>query len=195
MPTTQDHIRIQDIHDDLVFLKDGSVTAIVQTSAVNFALLAEMEQVAIIDSFAGLLNSLSFAIQINIRSQRLDVSSYLTILDEARKKQTNPLLMKIIERYRNFVESMIKDNEVLDKQFYVALNVSSLEMGIIGGDKTLKAQTVLKPRIDHIIRQLGRIGLKSKQLDTESLIKLFYTAYNNPDIENQMPAPDITVSQ
>ncbi len=65
--TTQDHLPIQDITNDLVILKDGSVAMVIKTSAVNFDLLSEREQLAIIDAFAGLLNSLSFAIQIIIR--------------------------------------------------------------------------------------------------------------------------------
>jgi hypothetical protein len=186
MNKTQEFIPIESIDADLVFLKDGSITAVIQTSAVNFGLLSEVEQVAIIDSFAGLLNSLSFAIQIVIRSERLDVSSYLTTLDKALKFQTNPLLARMISRYRAFVESMIKENDVLDKKFYIAVNISSLEMGLVSKshqDKISKALTVLYPRVDHLIRQLARIGLKARRLSTAELVKLYYDIYNDISFE------------
>ncbi len=184
MTVSQDFLPIWDIKNDLVFLNDGSVTAVLKTSAVNFGLLSEAEQVSIIESFAGLLNSLSFAIQIVIRSERLDVSSYLTLLDKAFKDQNNPLLKNLIPKYRAYVEKLIKENEVLDKQFYVAINVSVPELGITTHsieDKTRKAMSILTPRLDHLDRQLGRIGLKSRRLETEELIRFFYDVYNNPD--------------
>ncbi len=183
MTTTQQFLPINDIKHDLVFLNDGSATAIIKTSAVNFGLLSEAEQVATIESFAGLLNSLSFAIQIVIKSERLDVSSYLTLLDKAWQTQTNPLLKSLIPRYRTFVERMIRENEVLDKQFYIAVNVSLPELGLANHtveDKTKKAVIILAPRVDHLFRQLARIGLKSKRLDTEEILRFFYNSYNNP---------------
>lgn len=186
MTSSQSFIPIQDIKDDLIFLKDGGVSLVITTSAVNFALLFETEQLSIIDAFAGLLNSLSFPIQIVIRSKRMDVSSYLHTLDEASKRQSSPLLKSMISYYRQFVSSIIKENNVLDKQFYVCLNVSAIELGVLPksiADKTKKALTILLPRHDHLIRQLTRLGLKARQLKTEELIQLFYDIYNPSDAE------------
>jgi hypothetical protein len=43
-----------------------------------------------------------------------------------------------------------------------------------------KGLTLLTPRRDHVMRQLGRIGLKTIQLNTDKLIALFYDYYNDP---------------
>lgn len=180
MTATQDFIPIKDIKDDLVFLKDGTVNLVLTTSAVNFGLLFETEQISIIESFAGLLNSLSFPIQIVILSNRLDVSSYLRTLNQAITLQTNPKLKELTHHYLKFVESIIKEKNVLDKKFYISLSVSPVELGILskGGEKSKKAGTVLAPRKDHLIRQLARLGLKAKQLTTLELVKLFHDIYN-----------------
>lgn len=177
---TQDQLPIEDIRNDVVILKDGSFAVVLQTSAVNFDLLSEREQLAIIDSFAGLLNSLSFSIQIVIRSKRLDISSYLQKLQVAEQNQSNELLKTLISHYKNFIETTVRENEVLDKQFYIAILVSYYELGLVKDNaKNLqKALTVLVPRRDHIIRQLGRIGLKATQLNTEKLIRLYYDIFN-----------------
>ncbi len=184
MSSTQDFLAIKDIKEDLVLLSDGSFALIIQTSAVNFDLLSETEQMAIIGSFAGLLNSLSFSIQIFIRSKRLDISAYLKTLEEAEGKQSNPLLSAMMQYYRSFVATIIRENEVLDKQFYVILSISPLELGVMGNaEKNFqKAVTILTPRKDHIVKQLGRIGLKSIQLTNEKLIKLFFDLYNDSNI-------------
>ncbi len=184
MPNTQDHLKMADIKNDLVVLKDGGVSLVLQTSAVNFGLLSEEEQVGIIYSFAGLLNSLSFAIQIVIRSERLDVSEYINKLRLLSQTQKNPLLVKMINSYTEFTKSVIKDNEVLDKQFYIVLNTTNVEVGVLNRnleEKLKRALTILTPRKEHLVRQLSRVGLKAKQLNTEELVKLYYDIYNGQD--------------
>lgn len=178
--STQDHLPIQDIQNDLIMLKNGGVAMVMQTSAVNFDLLSEREQLAIIDGFAAMLNSLSFPIEIVIRSKRLNISNYLELLSQAENKQTNPLLKNMMQHYRAFVAALIRENEVLDKKFYVVIPVSYLELGVISDSKRhfQKAATILFPRKDHIIKLMARMGLKATPLDTEKLIKLFYDYYN-----------------
>lgn len=180
MNTTQEHILISDIKDDIVFLRQGGGALILQVFAVNFGLLSEREQASIIFSFAQMLNSLSFSIQIFIYSERLNISSYLTLLDRARAAQTNPLLSTMIANYRQFIQTTIKENEVLDKKFYLVVPLYALELGLRASKTNVeqKIKTVLYPRRDQIIRQLGRVGLKSMQLDNRKLIELFYDIYN-----------------
>ncbi len=180
MINTQQHIAITDIKDDILVLKDGGGALILETNAVNFGLLSEREQVAIIASFAQMLNSLSFSIQIIVRSSLLDITSYIKLLDKAQASQTNQLLSTMISHYKNFVQTTIKENEVLDKDFYVVISASSIELGLglAKNDKLRKIKTVLEPRRDQIVRQLNRVGLKAKQLNTEELINLFFEIYN-----------------
>lgn len=195
MDSTQQHLIIENIDNGLVALKDGSVSLILESSAVNFGLLSEEEQVSIIYSFAGLLNSLSFPIQIVIRSKILDVSSYLQLLNLALNKQANPLLIRMTSSYINFVQSIIKINQVLDKQFYVCLNVTNVEIGLLtkgSQNKFKKALISLTPRRDHIMRQLQRIGLRSKQLTTEEIIRLFYNILNDTITQTQSASIPVT---
>lgn len=192
MNRTQDHIPISDIKEGIVLLKDGGAVIILKVSAVNFGLLSGDEQLAIIGSFAQMLNSLSFAIQIVILSKRLDISSYIALLDKELKLQTNPLLAQTMVKYREFVQSLIKENEVLDKSFYVALPVSRIELsvGILKGEELLKkAKTKLLPRRDQIARQLNRVGLKVSQLDNKAITELFYYIYNPADNVVRLDAP------
>lgn len=192
MTSTQDHLPIVDVKEDVGLLRNGDMAIILETSAVNFGLLSANEQYAIISAFAGLLNSLSFTIQIVIRSKRLDISDYLKLLDESHKTQVNPLLANMMVRYRSFIERTVRENEVLDKQFYIVISVSYLEIGItksISEETFKKALTILYPRRDHIIRQLSRIGLKATQLNHDQIVRLIYDIYNfdprNP-VQNQL---------
>ncbi len=196
MKSTQDHLTITDIKDDIVLLKSGGAALILQTTAVNFDLLSEMEQVAIIQSFAQMLNSLSFPIQIVIRSKKLDIINYLQLLDMAFSRQTNPLLANLMSKYRQFIQSLIRQNEVLDKHFFISLPLSNLEIGIFSTKREealKKAQTILLPRKEQISKQLGRVGLKVLQLNTKALVELFYDIYNPP--MERVRQPLATISQ
>lgn len=188
MSTTQQHLLISDIKDDILLLKNGGGALVLQVSAVNFGLLSDREQIAIISSFAQMLNSLSFSIQIVIYSERLNISSYLNLLDKARSSQRNPLLSKMIGTYRQFIQNTIKENDVLDKKFFVIVPLFALELGLTASKISLeqKIKTVLLPRRDQIVRQLSRVGLKATQLTHQNLIELFYDIYNGQFVENMI---------
>lgn len=191
MSTTQEHIPITDIKNDILILKNGGGALILQVSAVNFGLLSDREQIAIISSFAQMLNSLSYSLQIVIHSERLNITSYLNLLDKAEKAQTNPLLSKMIVQYRQFIQTTIKENDVLDKKFYVVIPLFQLELGLSSSKENLeqKIKTVLLPRRDQVIKQLQRVGLKTTQLTDRKLLELFYDLYNGQFVENIAKEP------
>lgn len=194
--TTQEHLDILDIKDNVVMLKDGGVSVVLQISAVNFDLLSEDEQEAIIYAYAGLLNSLTFPIQIVVRSQRKDISNYLDLLKTQEDKSVSLKRKTQIKEYRQFVSQIVKEGNVLDKKFYCVVPFSRIELGLQASnplslkkntalpyDKSYilnKALTTLHPKRDHLIRQFSRIGLYARQLNTQELTQLFYNAHN-PD--------------
>ena len=207
--STQEHLPIEDVVNGIVLLKAGSCALVLQVSSVNFDLLSEREQSALVFAYGGILNSLNFPIQIVIHSNTKDVSSYLGRLKEAEGEQGNTLLKQRIASYRRFIEETVKRNDVLSKSFYVGIPFSVLELGI----KTVQKQTVgtiipnlakkeetlpfskeyilekakasLEPKRDHLIRLFSRLGLEVKVLETKELIQLFYKMYNEESAVNQ----------
>ncbi len=203
--TTQHFIDIEDVTDDLVLYTSGAVAVVIETSAVNFGLLAEDEQDAMIYAYAAFLNSLSFPIQISIMSRHMDISEYLDLVAKEEAKQQNPKLRNQIRKYYQFILSIVKNNKVLEKKFYVTIPFSPLELGAKGasplGKKAKKlpfpkdyilsrAKTTLYPKRDHIMRQLNRIGLRGQQLSTSQLIEMFYEIYNPQVSENEKVVED-----
>ncbi len=192
--TTQVHLPIADITNDVVIYKDGGAALVMESTSLNFGLLSEKEQAAVIAAYAAMINSLSFSVQIVVRTQRKDISSYLIYLDEQAKKITHPLLSRLMAEYRGFITESVKKKNVLGKRFYIVLYLSPLELGVgksvasiakRGGPLPFpksyvvkKAKVTLYPRRDHLIRQAGRLGIKFKQLSTADLIDLYYAVYN-----------------
>ncbi len=208
VPRTQDNLDIEDIAGDMVILKEGSAVMVLQVSAVNFGLLSEKEQDATIYAYAQLLNSLTFSIQIVISSKRKDISEYLERLDSYLSRIGVLKLKEQLTKYRDFVQAIVSQGNVLDKKFYIAIPFSPLEMGIKSSLKAIsgqsapktfakeyiidRANTNLSPKRDHLIRLLARIGLKGKQLTSNELLQLFFDAYN-PDMLGTrvtLPNPD-----
>ncbi|MBI2617659.1 hypothetical protein HYW55_06000 [Candidatus Gottesmanbacteria bacterium] len=188
--TTQDFLGIEDIADDILILQDGSAALLVETTAVNFGLLSEDEQDALIYAYASLLNSLSFPLQIVILSKRMDISSYIELITQVEETQVDVILKERLRRYKEFILSIVKENRVLEKRFYIVISFSSLELGVkgaFGKKKKLpfskdyilsRAKTSLLPKRDHLLRQLNRFGLRGRQLTTQELVEIFYNLYN-----------------
>jgi len=192
--TSYNFLPIADIVDDVVLMKDGGAIVVLESTSLNFSLLSEKEQAAVIYAYAALLNSLSFSIQIFIRSQVKDISKYMDYLAEHEAKITNPKLSLVMQSYKKFITDSVKKKNVLGKSFYLVIPFSSLEMGVAKSAAILtkkkgplpmtrdyvakKAKIALYPKRDHLIRQAGRLGLKLRQLNTEELINLYYNVFN-----------------
>ncbi len=201
--TTQQFLDIFDITNDVLILKNGTSAIILTVDAMNFGLLAEEEQDAIMYAYAGLLNSLNYPIQIVVQSKTKDVTGYLRKLSEQEEKTQDETMRKRIAQYRLFVTNLIHERNVLDKRFYVVIPATSIEMGFLGAQTFIpgkddfnisdversviieKATNLLEPKRDHLISQFARIGLFSRQLNTQEIIQLFYVNYNPESTEGQ----------
>jgi len=207
--TTQSHVPLADITNDIAIYKDGGAALVMESTSLNFGLLSEKEQAAVIAAYAALINSLSFSVQIVVRTQRKDISNYLRFLDEQDAKLTHPLLKKLMQEYKGFIQESVKKKNVLGKRFFIVLYLSPLELGVGKSLKTFtkrsgplpypksyvikKAKIILFPRRDHLMRQAGRLGIKLRQLKTPDLIDLFYTTYN-PEKPAVKKEPEVTKS-
>lgn len=201
MASTQDHLDIYDIRDNLVLLKNGDVAVIIETTAVNFQLLSSYEQDLKITAFSDLINSLNFEMQVVIHTEPIDMRRYLAYLEENYRKIQETLLKNQMREYIEFVKQLVVQNNILQKRFFLVLPHRS---GVITADQVnpfqklvdvvlgrkrvvelkntdelvIKAINVLLPRRDSIMKMLSRMGLGSKQLNNKELIQLFYSYYN-----------------
>ena len=189
--TTQDFIEIDTVKDDIVLLRDRSAVIILEVGTVNYWLLAQEEQEAIITAYGKLLNSLSFPVQILIVSKKTDISSYLTLIDDKIKKQSGDFMKKKLESYKNFIKSTIKKAEVLEKNFYFVIPFSPFELGAVKNIQRLTNQYIIEraklslyPKRDHLLRLLIKIGLKSSTLQQQKIVELFYNLYNSNNGKN-----------
>jgi hypothetical protein len=193
--STQQHLDIEDIRDNLVVLKDGRVSAIIETTSLNFDLLDGVEQDARIGAFAAFLNSIRFPIQIVIKTQRTDIAKYLQLLNKYKQKLNSTEVINQVSIYQDFIKNLTQSTQVLDKRFYAV--IPSIKLPIIttnwlkqifGKPKKIvnisqlvqKATDELTPKVDAVIKQFGNLGIVARQLQNDELIKLYYSVYE-PD--------------
>jgi hypothetical protein len=188
--TTQKFTEIIDFIDNIVVLQGGNAAMVIEITASNFALLSKREQDMRIFSYAGLLNSLTFPIQILIRNKRMDISNYIKELERYVHETKNQQLADYIRYYAEFVHEMVTVNVVLNKSFYIIIPFSSLELGVSGATQTqqkgrtevetfaLAAKKALQIKADSVLGQLQKFATSAKILEKEDLIKLYYDIYN-----------------
>jgi type IV secretory pathway VirB4 component len=197
--STQTHLKIAEIHDGTVVLKNGGLRAVLKTSSVNLNLKSEEEQNAVIYSYQNFLNTLEFPIQIVVRSKRLDLENYIEKLKKIGVKQGNPLLQKQTFEYTEYISRLVEYADIMEKQFYVVIPqdpfgqerrgfLKSFLESIFPQDTVSKIQTRqkqfeelkkrLSQRVNTVRSGLENCGLRVEELNTEELIELYYETYN-----------------
>jgi len=186
LPTTQQFTEIKDIIDNIVIFSNSTAALPIEVAAINFSLLSQDEQEARIGAFASFVNSLSFPIQILAINKRVNITSYIKILDEQIKTLENPKVAAYMQQYRDFVEQLVTQNTVLDKHFYVVVYYTYLEggtgkTGTAAGDFAANAQMSLNTKADTIRSQLTRINLQTRTLSREELVDIFAGLYGHEE--------------
>lgn len=206
------HIRIAEIRDNAIILKSGGLRAVLKVSSMNFNLKSEAEQNAIIYSYQSFLNVLEFPVQIVVRSRKLDLDNYIDSLKVIGEKQTNTLLQRQTFEYIDYIRRLIEYADIMEKEFYVvipmdpprAVGQNFVEKfwgrmhpadsiaGIVRRHQEFdELKKALMQRVTITTTNLENCGLKVSQLDTDSLIALFYQIYNPLTARNEK-VPDTT---
>jgi len=210
--STQSTLQLSEVRDNMVIMIDGSMRAVVACKSINFDLMSEREREGVEYSYQNFLNSLNFPVQILVRSQRVDISTYLDKLAVLRRNQDNMLLGVLMDDYMNYIDVLSQEANIMEKSFYIvvpyfpkgdAANFVEQGKGFFGKlfarpnnnithiDTATyqKAKDEIKNRVDNVVAGMFQIGVQSVQLDTKSLGELYYNFYN-PDTAVRQPLGD-----
>jgi hypothetical protein len=193
--STQAYLEIQEIKENTIVMRDGSLRAVLVVSSTNFSLKSNDEQNAMIATYQSFLNALEFPIQILMQSRKLDINTYLDKLRGVMQQQTNELLRMQTGEYIEYVSKLVEFASIMNKTFYVIipLSLGGVKSGFFdklssllnpAKEITLKSQDFerareeLNKRINQVKSGLAQIGLKTILLNTEDLVELAYNSYN-----------------
>jgi hypothetical protein len=135
----------------------------------------------------------------------MNIDGYLRQLDENEKTLGSDLLKGQIRDYKDFIKQLVKMGDIMQKRFYVVVPYSAITQN--GGQKKIserltdifsprvgiklsderfqKYKFEISLRVNQIIAGLSSMSLNAVQLDTQSLIELYYTVYNPELFEHE----------
>jgi hypothetical protein len=197
-PEVQKFVEVKEIKNGMVVTKDNGLRMICACSSINFDLLSQAEQEAVVSRFQEFLNSLDFPLQIVIASRHFQIENYLAQISELEQKQTNELLKIQTNEYINFVRSFVEFANIMNKSFYVIIPFSAIESksssitekmkNIISMSKPKKEKfeeeklnqykAQLEQRVNLVAQGLQVLGIKTIPLNDEQLTQLFFESYN-----------------
>jgi hypothetical protein len=206
--STQSTLQLSELRDGMVIMLDGSFRAVIACKSINFDLMSEREREGVEYSYQNFLNSLTFPVQILVRSQRVDIGPYIEKLINTRRSQDNMLLGVLMDDYINFMDALAQEANIMEKSFYIVVpyfplgdgaNLVEQGKGFFGKlfarpqnnitkiDTAAyqKAKDEIKNRVDVVVAGMFQIGVQSAQLDTKSLGELYYNFYNPDTAVNQ----------
>ncbi len=210
--SSQVYMKIAEIRDDTVVLKNGGIRGVLKVSSINFNLKSDDEQNAIIYSYQGFINSIEFPIQIVIRSKKLDIDNYIDQLNDLGEKQNNDLLQRQTYEYIDYIQRLVEYADIMEKEFYVIVpfdpfravkpNVLQRFFQNLKPKDTFSEfkkrhkefaalKKNLNQRMNTVKSGLQNSGLQIEQLKTKDLIELFYEIYN-PITSRTQKFEDIT---
>ena len=209
---SQEFVKIKEVRDGIVVLRDGGLRAILMCSSINFALKSEDNQAAILSQFQNFLNSLDFSVQIVVQSRRFDVRPYIATLEEREKGQTNELLKLQTREYIGFIKKFTENTNIMNKSFFVIVPYSAAILQMTGGAEGLglklkegvglkgggagatkseksfdEERAQLEQRVSVVEQGLIRTGVRVAQLGTEEVVDLFYQLFNPGETEKAVP--------
>jgi hypothetical protein len=168
-------IRLRDVVGDVACIDFGrkipEFRGILQVNAINFSLLSEDEQEGVIEGFKGFLNGISFPVQILIRNRPHNLDNYLRYL-----QAVDGPLSSIAMDHARFVNELASRRALVKREFYVIV-AADRQVATNKTEALINAQLQLKLRIDEMLRQLERMGLSGKRLNTQEIIQLYQSCY------------------
>lgn len=178
--SSRHQIAIKGVEDSVLILPNNEYRIVIETSSINFHLMSEDEQDAVVDIYKAFLNSLSFPIQIVQKVRALDLDDYLQSFEAKKDKENIEVYKNQIDGYTKYVKSLVKTNKILSRQFYIVIPYHTK------GKETLEvAREQLANRLAIAEKGLGNVGIKTRLLNSLELLDLFYSSYNASDAKQQ----------
>ena len=180
-------IQIDGVKDGVLHLPKGKYRLVLETSSINFELMSEEEQDAIVDTYQTFLNSLNIEFQILVRIRELDMDKYLSSFESRTEKEADKIYRKQSKSYIQFVNKLVTNNKILTRKFYIIVPFDSSTKD----DSLVEEQ--LKQQADIIAKGLGRLGMQVRKLGSLEVLDLFYSFYS-PKQAKRQPLKQQTIS-
>jgi conjugal transfer ATP-binding protein TraC len=143
-------LEVKEIENDLIVLDKKKKVAILKIYPMNFGIKPKKEKDTILYSFQKFLNSLDFPTQILMRTEPIDLRTYVESL---KSRITRESLVNLFENYKKHLHNLVSSEKIMDRVFYL----------VIPENGNIKIQ------IDICKDKLSSLNLKTKRLKSWEL--------------------------
>ena len=197
-------LSVSEIRNDTIIMKDWGLRSILRINGINLDLKNGEEQQIVLEQYKKFLNWLEYPIQILVRNTFLDLSNYLTYINNNLQETENPVLKKQGEAYYRFLQNIdMQQGLIFNKEFYIivpyyeweqdkgqiqrsrwgklldVLNAKDTVEKIVSRYRVfLKGKNSLDTRINLIIDGLNGMGIGAERVSTSDIISLLFRCYN-----------------
>jgi hypothetical protein len=187
---------IQAIQQDVVELAGGDYRAVLEVSGVARPFDDDVRLEGLLAGFATFLNSLNHPIQIVVRATPVDLSRYLSALEERGRRVHDSAdgggqLADLARDHAGFVQGLARQRTLLERRFYVVVPAESAPpmnwtrrlRGARGDSLDLEprreaARRQLNLRCEDLRRQFARCGLAARRLGDLELAQLYLACWS-----------------
>jgi hypothetical protein len=178
--------------------------AILEVSATNYTLTSEEEQELIVAGYRAFLKSLTFPLQILVRSQQLDLQPYVQSVLENSLTIQHGTWQELAHSHAQYVRELAARRTLLEHRFYLIIpsdQAGDTKQHMLGGllpfgkndarkrvESLEKAQQQLDLRAEVVVQQLASLGLQCRRLAGYELASLYYSCLT-PDRALRYPLP------
>lgn len=184
--SSRQQIKIDGVRDGILILPKREYRMVLESSSINFELMSEDEQDALIDTYQDFLNSLSTSFQIVVRIRELDMDKYLAGFRARMNDHDEEIYRTQSQNYIEFVSKLVSHNKILTRKFYVVLPYKAEDKDFAVAKEQLKLQA------DIVAKGLGRLGMQVRKLNSLEVLDLFYSFYS-PGQAKRSPLRDQTI--
>lgn len=208
---TETMLPISEIRGDTMLLKDKWLRAVIKVTGLNIELRNYDEQVIVVEQYKRFLNGLDFPVQILIRNNYLELSDYITYMQEHVNHIEHPALKEQGDAYVKFLDEINnKQWLIFVKEFYIVVpyypgeadkdqvrkpwrklfldafsRIETPEKIVERYRSFLKHDKFLDTRVNVIMEGLRGIGVYSERLTLTDLISLLFKVYNPESHKDQ----------
>jgi hypothetical protein len=170
--SSRQQIKIDGVRNGILLLPKRQHRLVLESSSINFELMSEDEQDALIDTYQNFLNSLNTGFQIFVRIREMDMDKYLENFKSRMNEKDEKVYKTQADNYMEFISGLVSNNKILTRKFYIILPYKADTNDFNVAYEQLKLQA------DIVAKGLGRLGMQVRKLNSIEILDLFYSFYS-----------------
>jgi type IV secretory pathway VirB4 component len=197
LPSTQEHIVVQDVRDAVVVLRTGDLAALLEVDGIDFARLPDGARTGLIAQFENFLDTLRFPYQFTIARRRQPLEEYLARLDQKAAQHVNagnkPYAAHLYD-WASFMLDVVQHVNPQIPHYLITLPYDPIppeerarRKYTLTGERFQRGLDELQHRSAQVARALSRVGLSCRRLGHEEMIAVLHRVYHPSILDYRIP--------